>query len=122
MRAALKKEHGASDAGAAEDPAVGVLERTRRCWCASSDELLPLDSAIGVGIGYAAVTRDGAPVYERDGGEFESLITVADAEALARRAPERDWRIHLVSLLEDRHYRREAPGRWKLYKRRYGLS
>ncbi len=109
MRAALKNEHGAPDAVAAEDPAVHVLERTRRCWCAASDELLPLDCAIGVGIGYAAVTRDGSPVYQRDGGEFESLLTVAEAEALAR-------------LLEDRHYRREAPGRWKLYQRGYGLS
>jgi hypothetical protein len=107
---------------AAEDPVARVLECTRRCWCATRDELLPLDCAIGVGIGYAAVTRDGAPVYERDGGDFDSLITVAEAEALARRAPDRDWRIHLVSLLEDRHYRREAAGRWRLYKRGYGLS
>jgi hypothetical protein len=122
MRAALENEHGGSDAAAAGDPAVRVLERTRRCWCAAGDDLLPLDAAIGVGIGYAAVTRDGAPVYERDGGEFESLITVAEAEALASLAPDRDWRIHLVSLLEDRHYRREAAGRWRLYKRGYGLS
>jgi hypothetical protein len=55
-------------------------------------------------------------------GESESLITVAEAEALARLAPDRDWRIHFVSLLEDRHYRREAVGRWRLYKRGYGLS
>jgi len=68
------------------------------------------------------VTRDGSPVYERDGGEFESLITVAEAEALASLAPDHNWHIHFVSLLEDRHYRREAPGRWKLYKRGYGLS
>lgn len=107
---------------AAEDFVARVLECTRQCWCATRDELLPLDCAIGVGIGYAAVTRDGAPVYERDGGDFGSLITVAEAEALARLAPDRDWRIHLVSLLEDRHYCREAAGRWKLYKRGYGLS
>jgi hypothetical protein len=61
-------------------------------------------------------------VYARDGGEFDSLITVADAEAIASVDPDRDWRIHFVSLLEDRHYRREAPGRWKLYQRGYGLS
>lgn len=122
MRAALENEHEASDTVATADPAARVLERTRRCWCTAGDELLPLDCAIGVGIGYAAVTRDGSPIYERDGGEFESLTTVAEAEALARLAPDHDWRIHFVSLLEDRHYRREAPGRWKLYKRGYGLS
>ncbi len=122
MRAALDNEHGASDTVATEDPAARVLERTRRCWCAASDELLPLDCAIGVGVGYAALTRDGAPVYARDGGEFETLITVAEAEALARLAPDHDWRIHFVSLLEDRHYHREAAGRWRLYRRGYGLS
>ncbi len=121
MRLALEDQPEPVEA-AAPDPAARILERTRRCWCTGSDDWLPLDCAIGVGIGYAAVTRDGAPVYERDGGDFESLMTVAEAEALARGAPERDWRIHLVSLLEDRHYRREAPGRWKLYKRGYGLS
>ena len=122
MRVALEDQREAADAAATQGPAARVLERTRRCWCAASDDLLPLDCAIGVGIGYAAVTHDGLPVYERDGGEFESLMTVAEAEALAHLAPEGDWRIHLVSLLEDRHYRREAPGRWQLYKRGYGLS
>lgn len=122
MQAALQHELEPVEPAATDDPAARVLERTRRCWCAATEDLLPLDCAIGVGIGYAALTRDGSPVYERDGGEFESLITVAEAEGLARLAPDRDWRIHLVSLLEDRHYRREAPGRWKLYKRGYGLS
>ena len=122
MRAALENEHGASDAAATADPAARVLERTRRCWCAAGDAPLLLDCAIGVGIGYAAVTRDGSPVYQRDGGEFASLLTVAEAEAIASLAPDRDWRIHFVSLLEDRHYRREAPGCWKLYYRGYGLS
>jgi hypothetical protein len=122
MQLVPKHEHDAGDAAATQDTAERVLERTRRCWCAGSDEWLPLDCAIGVGIGYAAVTRDGSPVYARDGGEFDSLITVADAEAIASVDPDRDWRIHFVSLLEDRHYRREAPGRWKLYQRGYGLS
>jgi hypothetical protein len=112
------------DATAAEtdDPAARMLERTRSCWGAAGDEILPLDSVIGVGVGYAALTRNGTPIYEQHDGEFESLITVAQAESLARCAADCDWRIHLVGLLEDRHYRREGPGRWKLYKRGYGLS
>ena len=68
MRAALENEHEASDTVATADPAARVLERTRRCWCTAGDELLPLDCAIGVGIGYAAVTREGSPVYERGYG------------------------------------------------------
>jgi alkaline phosphatase D len=33
-----------------------------------------------------------------------------------------EWCIHLIALLEDRHYRRVAPGWWKLYRRGHGLS
>jgi hypothetical protein len=49
-------------------------------------------------------------------------MTVAQAERLALREPDRDWRIHLVALLEDRHYRRQGAGRWVIYERGYGLS
>jgi hypothetical protein len=41
---------------------------------------------------------------------------------MARVEPHCDWRIHLVSLREERHYRREDEGRWVLYRRGYGLS
>jgi hypothetical protein len=49
-------------------------------------------------------------------------MTVAQAERLARREPDREWRIHLVAQLEDRHYRREGAGRWVIYERGYGMS
>jgi hypothetical protein len=48
--------------------------------------------------------------------------TVRDAERLAAREPARDWRIHLVALRDERHYRRSRDGRWVLYERGYGLS
>jgi hypothetical protein len=99
-----------------------VVTKTRESWAASSDEYLPLESVIGVGLGYAALTRDGLPLYEQDEREFDDLMTVSQAETLARLDPNRDWRIHLVALLDDRHYRRVGDGRWRLYRRGYGLS
>ncbi len=105
-----------------EQAARTVVTRTRESWASRSDEYLVLDSVIGVGLGYAALTRDGIPVYEQDDHEFDDLMTVAQAEGLARLDPERDWRIHLVGLLDDRHYRRIGAGRWRLYRRGYGLS
>jgi hypothetical protein len=78
------------------------------------------DSLIGVGIGCATLTRDGETVYEENGKR--DLMTVAQAERLAEREPQRDWRIHLVAQLEDRHYRREGAGVWALYERGYGMS
>jgi hypothetical protein len=86
------------------------------------ENLLPLDAVIGVGFGMATLTRDGEVVYEEHGSETEELITVAQAEELAQTSPEHDWCIHLVALLDDRHYRRIGRDSWKLYKRGYGLS
>jgi hypothetical protein len=95
-----------------------------REYCARHDrtEFLPDDAVIGVGVGEAKITCDGVPVFEENGHEPDSLPTTADAERIAREAPHRDWRIHLVSLREERHYRRQSEGRWVLYRRGYGLS
>lgn len=87
-----------------------------------ADELLPLDAQLAVGAGYAALTRDGVPVYEAECFALEDVWTVRDAERVAAREPGRDWRIHLVALRDERHYRRSGDSRWVLYERGYGLS
>jgi HD superfamily phosphodiesterase len=87
-----------------------------------AEDLLPLDAQLAVGAGYAALTRDGVPVYEAECFALEDVWTVRDAERLAAREPARDWCIHLVALRDERHYRRTADGRWVLYRRGYGLS
>jgi hypothetical protein len=100
---------------------VSIIVKTREHWTAS-DRCLAPEVAIGVGIGYAALTRDGETVYEEDHTGQRDLMTVAQAERLAQREPDHDWRIHLVAQLEDRHYRRERAGRWVIYERGYGMS
>ena len=100
---------------------VSIIAKTRRHWSMLPDRLLALEAIIGVGVGYAALTRDGVAVYEEnDSGR--APMTVAQAEQLAQREPDHDWRIHLVAQLEDRHYRRQGVGRWVIYERGYGLS
>jgi len=103
-----------------EDVIALVIAETCRQWAMADQYLMP-DALIGVGIGYAALTRDGETVYEEDSKQRDSM-TAAQAERLAAREPERDWRIHLVAQLEDRHFRREGTGVWVLYERGYGLS
>lgn len=95
---------------------------TPHVYAVAAPETLAHDTRIGVGFGHASITRDGVPVFEEDGHDFDALPTVADAERMARAEPHCDWRIHLVSLLDERHYRRDGEGRWTLYKRGYGLS
>lgn len=101
---------------------VSIVAKTRRNWTAMPDRFLALEAAIGVGIGYAALTRDGEAVYEEDVTGQRDPMTVTQAERLAQREPDRDWRIHLVAQLEDRHYRREGTGVWVIYERGYGMS
>ena len=100
---------------------VSIIAKTRRQW-AVSDQCLAPGATIGVGIGYAALTRDGETVYEEDHTGRRAPMTVEQAERLAQREPDRDWRIHLVAQLDDRHYRRESAGRWVIYERGYGMS
>ena len=101
---------------------ISVIAKTRMSWELFSEQYLSPDSVIGVGHGYAALTRDGVPVFEENGQEFEQLMTVAQAESLAREDPLHDWKIHLVALLDDRHYQRDDEGNWVLVRRGYGLS
>lgn len=101
---------------------ASILEKTCRFWAVTSDQYLMPDALIGVGIGYAALTRDGETVYEEDARRQRDPMTVAQAERLARREPQRDWRIHLVAQLDNRHYRRKGAGLWVLYERGYGMS
>lgn len=101
---------------------VSIIAKTRRHWATRSDRYLAPETSISVGIGYAALTRDGETVYEEDRAGESAPMTVAQAEELAQREADRDWRIHLVAQLEDRHYRRDGVGRWVIYERGYGLS
>jgi hypothetical protein len=108
----MKTEHAALRAAGASS---GLTRRV-------DESTLAPEALIAVGAGYAALTRDGAPVFEAACGEVEHALSVGEAEALAAAEPDRDWRIHLVGPLDERHYRRRADGRWALYRRGHGLG
>jgi hypothetical protein len=101
---------------------VSIAAKTRRHWTEMPDGSLAAEAVIAVGVGYAALTRDGETVYQEDRAGQHEPMTVAQAERLAQREPDRDWRIHLVAQLDDRHYRRQGAGVWVIYERGYGLS
>lgn len=91
--------------------------------CQQPTEILPMDERIGVGFGYAALEKDGAPVWvENSHMEFDELMTIAEAEELALKEPDADWRIHLVAPLSDRHYQRQGAGQWVLYEMGKGFA
>jgi hypothetical protein len=96
----------------------GAYDRPRRV----DESTLEPEALIAAGAGYAALTRDGAPVYEAAFGDLECQMTVREASRMAADDAAREWCIHLVGQGDDRHYRRTQDGRWKLYSRGYGLS
>ena len=84
--------------------------------CGPRPAQFPPDGVIAVGFGYAALHKDGAPVWSKD------MMTGADAEALAAQDPDHDWRIVLHGPLSGRTYQRHGPGQWMLVEKNEGFA
>ncbi len=102
--------------------AAGAQRRGSRDRLIRHDGQLAPDALLLPSLGCASVSKNGERVIELQGLVGEHEMTVGDAERLALAEPEQEWCIHIVSLLDDRHYRREGAGLWRLYARGYGLS
>lgn len=92
--------------------------------CGYQYQHLPMSSLIAVGFGVAQVTKNGQVVYdELDYIEDEERIwTAQDAEDIAKKDPDNDWRIRLEAPLSERHYQRQGDGLWVLYKKGIGFA
>ena len=109
-------------AAASVQAAATALPHRRRPYFDRDSTHLASDTLLLPGIGCASVSKDAEMVVELHGLAGEPAMTVGDVERLAQTDPAQEWRIHLTGLLDDRHYRREGPGLWRLYARGYGLS
>lgn len=89
--------------------------------CGYQYDILPMKAVIGVGFGYAAVTKNGEEIYKEELME-EYSWTVEDAENEALKDEDNDWRIHLVAPLSERHYQRQGKNKWVLYKKGRGFA
>lgn len=115
--AALEEDASTVFAAAAGAPRRGSRDQYR----VDNVHLAP-DALLLPGLGCARVSKNGESVIELQGIAGEHAMTVGDVEWLALAEPEQEWCIHMVSLLDDRRYRREGAGLWRLYARGYGLS
>ena len=70
------------------------------CVCGPRPSFFPPDGIIAVGFGFAALLRDGQPVYTEqcDPDEDVEDMTGAKAEELAAADPDHDWRIVMEAL------------------------
>ena len=92
--------------------------------CGPRPAQFPLEGVIAVGFGYAALHKDGAPVWSEDEAvsDNSSMMTGADAEALAAQDPDHDWRIVLHGPLAGMTYQRHGPGEWMLVEKNEGFA
>ena len=93
--------------------------------CGFQHEVLPMDAVIGVGFGSAGVSKDGETVWDesRDSnGEFDDLLTAEQAEEMAAKDPDHDWRVYLIAPLSERHYQRQGDKHWVLYEKGMGFA
>jgi hypothetical protein len=92
--------------------------------CGPRPRLFPADGKIAVGFGYAALHRDGKPVYTapNDPGSDSHYMTGKEAEELAATDPDQDWRIVLVSPMSERTYQRHGANEWALVEQGIGFA
>ena len=89
--------------------------------CGQQHQIIPMQSIIAVGFGYAGVTKNGEDIYEEPDDE-EKMWSVQDAENLAKQDADNDWRIHLIAPLSERHYQRQGDNEWVLYAKGMGFA
>lgn len=89
--------------------------------CGPLPSYFPEDELIAVGFGYAALHRDGEPIYIEPTGNEDDYMTGAQAEEIAASDQEHDWRIVLQGALSGRVYQRHGPGQWALVKQDMGF-
>ena len=92
--------------------------------CGVRPNLFPAEGEIAVGFGYAALHRDGEPIYTEPHIDDESAqyMTGAQAEEIAAADPDHDWRIVLEAPLSGRTYQRHGPGEWALVEQNMGFA
>jgi len=92
--------------------------------CGPRPSFFPADGLIAVGFGYAALHKDGKPVYQEPTGDYndDDLMTGAQAEQVASLHPDADWRIVMHGPLSGRTYQRHAPGQWALIEQDQGFA
>jgi len=91
--------------------------------CGPRPSFFPADAVIAVGFGYAALHKDGQPVWtEPSDCDEEDFLTGAQAEQMASCDPEHDWRIVMEGPLSGRTYQRHGPGSWALIEQNQGFA
>ena len=99
-----------------EDLRIGCLN------CSTAAIVAPMDMIIAVGFGSAIVTKDGELIYDEQRIEDEKYWTVQDAENLAVKEPDCDWRIEKFGPLHGETFQRQGDGNWVCVESNKGFA
>ncbi len=94
--------------------------------CGGNHETFPMDKRIAVGFGSATLEKNGEIIYSEDrlpkDSEWESFLSGEQAEALAEKEPDNDWRIKIIGPLKEGEWQRQGPCHWVLYREGPGFA
>lgn len=95
--------------------------------CSTAASVAPMDMVIAVGFGSAIVTKNGELVYSEpyidlDATEEPEYWTVQDAENLALKEPDCDWRIEKHGPLHGETFQRQGNGLWVCVESNEGFA
>lgn len=104
-------------------PAITGTTACLTCGCGSHDTFGP-ENLIAVGFGSAMVLKNGDPIYDEQSNEHagRDYWIGKDAENVALKDPDNDWRIQINAPLYDAEYQRQGPGHWVFVSKGQGFA
>ena len=78
-----------------------------------------MDLHIPVGYGSSDIMMDGTCIWDENEGTER---TVQDAEDMAAKEPDHDWRIHRYGPMHGETYQRQGPGLWVCVESNQGFA
>ena len=104
-------------------PAINGGQPSPCLSCGPRKSQLSADTRIGVGFGFATLTKDDVAIWNETADlAFEDLMTVAKADEMAATDPDHDWRIVFDGPLRGSTYQRHGEMQWILVAKNRGFA
>lgn len=94
--------------------------------CGGNHEIFPMEKKIAVGFGCAVLEKDGIVVWDENDlpetATWDDFLSGEQAEEMALKEPEADWRIKIIGPLKEGEWQRQGPRHWVLYREGIGFA
>lgn len=91
--------------------------------CGGNHKVFPMDGIIAVGFGDASVLKNGVQVIDGERSASNGkYVTGQDAEDLASKEPDNDWRITKIGPLKEGEWQRQGEKHWVLIREGMGFA